>query len=113
MRGWKYLDISGTRAILFNSEFRFPFIKEISVVWPLPFQIRYINGALFTDIGNAWDAGTHNNGLPFPKKLYGGFGFGMRANLGIFILRYDRGWPTDFESSPGAPINYFSLGAEF
>lgn len=113
MRGWKYLDISGTRALLFNSEFRFPFIKELSVVWPLPFQIRYINGALFTDIGDAWDAGTRNKGLPFPKKLYGGFGFGMRANLGIFILRYDRGWPTDFESSPGTPINYFSLGAEF
>jgi Tol biopolymer transport system component len=112
LRGHKYLDITGTRTLLLNTEFRFPFIKEISLAWPLPFRIQYINGALFFDAGNAWDKGVENNKLPFPDKLYGGFGFGMRANLGIFVLRYDRGWPTDWEKI-GGPINYFSLGAEF
>jgi len=75
-------------------------------------EIRYINGALFADVGNAWDKEDQIEGLPFPNKLYGGFGFGMRANLGIFVLRYDRGWPTDWRVV-GTPINYFSLGAEF
>ena len=112
-RGWNYIDLSGTRAAVLNSEFRFPFIREISVAWPLPFQIRYINGALFTDIGNAWEAGVKNGSLPFPQKIYGGFGFGLRANLGIFVLRYDRGWPTDWRTDVWAPTNYFSLGAEF
>lgn len=112
LRGHKYLDITGTRTVLFNTEFRFPFIRDISLAWPLPLRIQYVNGALFFDAGNAWDKGTKNNGLPLPDKLYGGFGFGMRANLGIFVLRYDRGWPTDWKKV-GNPINYFSLGAEF
>ncbi|HEX2956306.1 MAG TPA: BamA/TamA family outer membrane protein [Chitinispirillaceae bacterium] len=112
LRGHKYLDITGTRTLLLNTEFRFPFIREVSLAWPLPLRIQYINGAVFFDAGNAWDKGVSNNGLPLPDKLYGGFGFGMRANLGIFVLRFDRGWPTDWEKI-GGPINYFSLGAEF
>lgn len=112
-RGWNYLDITGTRVALVNSEFRFPFIKELSVVWPLPLAIRYVTGALFVDIGNAWDPEDCKQNSPLPEKIYGGFGFGMRANLGIFLLRYDRGWPTDWKHFTGTPINYFSLGAEF
>ena len=113
MRGWNYFDLTGDRAALFNSEFRFPFIREISTVWPLPLQIRYISGALFADAGNAWDRQQQQGSLPIPSEIYGGVGFGMRANLGIFVLRYDRGWPTDWKRIIGAPINYFSLGAEF
>ncbi len=112
LRGHKYLDITGSRTVLLNTEFRFPFIREVSIAWPLPLRIQYINGAVFFDAGNAWDKGTSTNGLPLPDKLLGGFGFGMRANLGIFVLRFDRGWPTDWEKI-GGPINYFSLGAEF
>jgi hypothetical protein len=116
LRGWNYFDITGDRVLLMNSEFRFPFIREVSTVWPIPMQIRYINGALFLDAGYAWtgsggDAEGGNNILP--PKIAGGYGFGMRANLGIFVLRYDRGWPTDFMGLWGKPINYFSLGAEF
>ncbi len=112
-RGWNYVAFSGTRVAVLNSEFRFPFIREISLVWPLPVQIRYINGAVFTDIGNAWEKGEKFGKLPLPKDIYGGFGFGMRANLGFMIVRFDRGWPTDWTSWIGAPINYFSFGAEF
>lgn len=112
-RGFNYLDLTGSRVAVFNSEFRFPFIREISIAWPLPIQIRYINGALFTDLGNAWDAEDSYHGLPLPDKLYGGFGFGLRANLGMFILRFDRGWPTDWRNEVWKPINYFSLGAEY
>ncbi len=112
-RGWNYVDFSGTRVAVLNSEFRFPFIRDITLVWPLPIQIQYINGALFADVGNAWEAGERYRSLPLPKKIYGGFGFGMRANLGIFILRFDRAWPTDWNTFTGTPINYFSIGAEF
>ncbi len=112
-RGWSYIDLSGSRVALLNTEFRFPFIKEISVVWPMPMRIRYISGAFFTDVGNAWDAGEKHNGIPLPDKIYGGIGFGLRANLGMFVLRYDRGWPTDFKKIVKKPTNYFSLGGEF
>ena len=106
LRGWNYFDLTGDRALLMNSEFRFPFIREISTVWPLAMKLRYINGALFIDAGSAWTG-------PVSPKLAGGYGFGMRADLGIFVLRYDRGWPTDFKGLSRGPINYFSLGAEF
>jgi len=112
MRGWDYFDFDGDRMMMINSEFRFPFIREISTVWPLPMQIRYINGAFFLDNGYAWTREEQNGSFPIPPKLVSGFGFGMRANLGIFVLRYDRGWPTDWKYI-GAPVNYFSLGAEF
>jgi Tol biopolymer transport system component len=112
-RGWNYIQFAGTRVALLNTEFRFPFIREITVVWPLTMQIRYISGALFTDIGNAWDSGEKHNGIPLPDKIYGGIGFGLRANLGMFILRFDRAWPTDWRNTIGNPTNYFSLGAEF
>jgi outer membrane protein assembly factor BamA len=113
LRGWNYFDLDGDRMFMANSEFRFPFIREISTVWPLPMQIRYINGALFMDNGYAWTRGEQSGSFPLPPKLVSGFGFGMRANLGIFVLRYDRGWPTDWSNGVRGPINYFSLGAEF
>lgn len=120
-RGWRYFDLCGSRVAVLNTEFRFPFIREFSTVFPLPLVIRYVNGAVFADIGNAWDRSDQVNGLPLPRKVYAGAGFGCRIDLGMFILRYDRGWPLDVgelfaghgHPSPGAPINYFSLGAEF
>jgi outer membrane protein assembly factor BamA len=120
-RGWRYFDLSGTRVAVINTEFRFPFIREFSTVFPLPLVIRYVNGAVFADIGNAWDRNDQVNGLPLPRKVYAGVGFGCRIDLGMFLLRYDRGWPLDvgevFHNSsnpfPAPPINYFSLGAEF
>jgi len=113
LRGWNYFDLTGDRVLLMNSEFRFPFIREISTVWPLQMQLRYINGALFIDAGYAWTENEEDKHAPLPPKLAGGYGFGMRANLGIFVLRYDRGWSTDFKGLSHAPVNYFSLGAEF
>lgn len=113
LRGWNYFDLTGDRMLLMNSELRFPFIREISTVMPIPMRIRYINGAVFMDAGYAWTHDEQNQKhLPIPPKLVAGYGFGMRANLGIFVLRYDRGWPTDWKTI-GRPINYFSFGAEF
>jgi len=113
LRGWYYFDLEGDRMLMLNSEFRFPFIREISIAWPLPIQIRYINGAFFIDNGYAWTEDEQRGSFPLPPKIVSGFGFGMRANLGIFVLRYDRGWPTDWSGGGGGPVNYFSLGAEF
>jgi outer membrane protein assembly factor BamA len=112
-RGWNYLDLIGSKFMVFNTEFRFPFIKEFSIVWPLPFSLRYVNGAVFADIGNAWDKKDELKSVPLPKQLYGGVGVGLRANLGIFVLRYDRAWRTDWSTYLDYPISYWSLGAEF
>jgi len=112
-RGWNYLDLIGSKFAVFNTEFRFPFIKEFSLAWPLPLAIRYINGAVFADVGNAWDKKDEFKNVPLPKKIYGGIGYGLRANLGIFVVRYDRAWQTDWNRYVDFPIDYWSLGAEF
>ncbi len=112
-RGWNYFDLIGTRYAVLNTEFRFPFIRAIDIVWPLPMRISYINGAIFADMGNAWFPEDQYDVIPLPKKIYGGIGFGLRANLGMFILRYDLAWKTDWHRYIKDPINYFSLGAEF
>jgi Tol biopolymer transport system component len=112
-RGWGYLSFIGTKYAVLNTEFRFPFLKEMSIVWPLPLSLRYVNGAVFTDIGNAWNSDEEIQGAPLPKKIYGGAGGGLRANLGIFVLRWDRAWKTDFATFFGPWKDYWSLGAEF
>lgn len=112
-RGWNYYDLTGTRYAVFNTEFRFPFVRTIDLVWPLPIKIRYINGAFFIDMGNAWDPVDQYDNIPLPEKIFGGLGFGLRANLGIFILRYDLAWKTDWHRYVKDAKNYWSLGAEF
>lgn len=112
-RGWNYFDLTGTRFAVLNTEFRFPFVREICVAWPIPFSIRYINGAFFMDVGNAWDPRDEYKKVPLPKDIYGGIGLGLRANLGIFVLRYDLAWKTDWRYYVKDSQNYVSLGAEF
>ena len=65
-------------------------------------------GTLFADYGGAWSSGN-------PLDQMGlGLGYGLRLNLGIFILKY-----TYAESIAGlggyhhGPRIYWSLGSEF
>lgn len=112
-RGWSYFGLTGSRYALVNVEFRFPFVKELNIVWPLPIRLRYVNGVVFADAGNAWDPQDQMDNVPLPRDIYGGIGFGLRANLGIFVLKYDRAWRTDWLTYVDAPVNYWSLGADF
>jgi len=118
LRGYKYFDVEGTKFFLTNLELRYPFVEHFVMRFPLPLSIHYINGALFYDMGAAWDenrkfkGGTSKGGSRL-KDIKAGFGFGARANLGFLVLRYDVGWSTDFDSVSPKPKHYLSLGAEF
>ena len=110
----------GTRFVLANLEFRFPLIQYLILGFPIPIGFQNIRGVLFTDIGSAWNndkawipftAGSF--GMPKLNDLRGGVGFGVRLNLGYFILRYDFAKPTNFAQFLGKPVHYFSFGAEF
>ena len=80
-----------------------------------------IRGALFFDMGAAWKddkdfqffKSDKESLLPGLATPIGGIGFGMRVNLGMFLLRYDLAWRTDLSRTYGKPKSYFSLGAEF
>jgi len=118
LRGYNYNEVQGSKFGLVNLEFRYPFIDYLLVHWPLRFGISGVNGALFLDMGSAWEEtkafkGGSTEGGSHLKDLKTGFGFGMRANLGIFVLRFDTAWKTDFDQVSAKPKTYYSLGAEF
>jgi outer membrane protein assembly factor BamA len=120
LRGSLFYEMIGTRFVLANLEFRFPLIQYLILGFPIPIGFQNIRGVLFTDIGSAWNndkawipftAGSF--GMPKLNDLRGGVGFGVRLNLGYFILRYDFAKPTNFAQFLGKPVHYFSFGAEF
>jgi outer membrane protein assembly factor BamA len=74
--------------IALNIEYRFKMIGKL-------------DGAIFTDIGNIWnvfddtkDSKRTFDGFKDLNELAIGSGFGMRYNLGYFILRLDTGFKT-------------------
>ncbi len=121
LRGAQYYELVGNRYFLTNFEFRFPLIRQILMGFPLPIYFSNIGGALFTDIGYAWDKGNPDglkpfvkapNGLVMTKDAFASFGFGVRLNLGIFLLRMDLAWPTDFYRTEDSAFVLWSLGAD-
>lgn len=109
LRGFDYYEFSGNRKFVSNIEFRYPFIKEFSIVWPIPLALRYVMGNVFADYGGAWSSGNAFDQMGL------GLGWGMRMNLGIFVLKYTKAWAIDGVGNHENPPqrDYWSLGAEF
>ncbi len=119
LRGWDYYEFSGTRYALVNVEFRYPFIEYFAMRFPLPMTLSQVKGALFYDMGAAWDDDRPFKGVTSgrgPTKLQdikASFGFGIRANLGFLVLRFDTAWRTNLNTVAERPRYYFSLGGDF
>jgi len=118
LRGQEYYGISGDRYGLINWEFKFPMIQYLAMRYPLPIVLSNVSGAIFTDMGAAWfgddfKGGTTEGGKKRLQDIKTGFGLGMRINLGIFLLRYDLAWSTNFHTVSDKPRSYFSFGADF
>lgn len=118
LRGYDYFEFTGSKYALLNAEFRYPFLDYFAMSFPLPLVLSRVSGAMFFDLGATWNrntdfkGATSVDGSPKLLGLKSGFGLGARANLGIFLLRYDVAWPHDLENV-GKPHHYFSFGAEF
>jgi hypothetical protein len=86
LRGWPRFGLRGKKAFVASNELRFPLFNFANI--NMPFGINHIfpflRGAVFVDIGNAWD-----------DKYYstlGSVGAGERLNLFyVMALRYDIG----------------------
>jgi len=115
LRGYRYDQFRGDKEMVANLEFRFPFVEEVRFGVLLP-PLRYLMGSIFLDAGTAWTSGevVDQGGI--------GFGWGLRMNLGVFILRWSQAWAlTDPAGGPGNPqpapvggsTQYWSLGADF
>ncbi|MFZ5980275.1 MAG: peptidase MA family metallohydrolase [Candidatus Zixiibacteriota bacterium] len=91
------------RNVLFASnELRFPLIDDLMIGFPIGgLGFRGIRGALFFDVGSAWDDDF--------DQFYGSFGAGFRVNIGyVVLLRFDFSRTTDFDTvSPTTDFDFF------
>jgi len=113
LRGYRRWSVWGQKLFLINNEFRFPFIDYFLVNFPFGgVGFSSIRGALFTDLGNAW-----NEKLTYSL---GSYGLGIRFRLGgVLVLRLDYGRKfrlnhldqgiekTRFELKPGTFTQFF------
>jgi Tol biopolymer transport system component len=119
LRGADLYEMVGPRAALINLEFRFPLIKYFVTDFPLRLGMQNIRGCTFFDAGSAWKnnqswrfVDTKPNGNRYVRDVVSGFGYGIRVNLYIFLLKFDAAWRTDFNQiSP--PKYYFSIGMDY
>jgi Tol biopolymer transport system component len=117
LRGYDYYEVGGRKFFLFNLELRYPFVDYLITAFPLPMFLSRITGAIFWDMGAAWDdndkfkgaIGTGTNRL---EDIKAAFGYGARVNLGFLLLKFDTAWRTDLDKT-SKPRYYFSLGAEY
>ncbi|HWR82462.1 MAG TPA: hypothetical protein VN285_04105, partial [Candidatus Deferrimicrobium sp.] len=91
------------RNVLFASnELRFPLIDRFYIGFPFGgLSLSGIRGALFFDVGSAWDDRF--------EQFYGSFGAGFRVSLGyLVVLRFDFSRTTDFRTiSPRTDFDFF------
>lgn len=117
LRGLDYYELQGDRFGLINMEFRFPLIDYFVMRFPLPITLARVGGVAFADMGSAWFGNNFKFGTSQGDSrlldVHTSFGFGMRANLGFLLLRYDLAWLTNFNAVSAHPTSYFSFGADF
>ena len=120
-RGGSVYEKDGDRFFLTNLEFRFPLIRYLLFGWPLPIYFYNIRGSFFTDLGSAWDNDPappiklvmkKKDGKYLEEGILMGYGWGVRLNLGYFLVKWDVAWQTDM-GNHSKPKFYLSLGSEF
>jgi Tol biopolymer transport system component len=121
LRGYSDAPLAGNRIAFMNLEFRFPFVEQLFIAWPLPLRFGGIRGALFFDMGAAWDKGAEFRAIhsgrgagPFRlADIRASAGFGVAINLGITVLRWDLTRRTNLSRWLGGAKGELSFGWEF
>jgi len=129
MRGHRFGERGGSAAGVANIELRFPLIKYAVLGFPLPMQIGYINGHLFTDIGFAVDDMREFSDIDYLRDKYNdddiqspwlaSVGFGIKMPFMGMPFRIDVAWdlhkPYKSASSiyTSKPQYYISLGFDW
>jgi outer membrane protein assembly factor BamA len=120
VRGYNFEQFGGYNVGIMNTEFRFPLIDQFRFGGPLPLEYRGVRGAVFFDLGTAFDRyddlqpfTTEGKGLVRTEDLFASYGFGVRLNLGFLLMRYDAAQKTDLTENIGQMHHTVILGAEF
>ncbi|MEE2658330.1 MAG: peptidase MA family metallohydrolase [Candidatus Latescibacterota bacterium] len=123
LRGFPYSEFSGSRVVLFNSEVRVPFIRNITFAWPGVFSIPAIDGSFFADLGGAWngnqsldlwplqDPNVRTSPLDITARLHGSVGFGLLVYF-LAPMNFEFARRTDFKEFSDWRM-HFSFGKAF
>ena len=116
VRGATLFQTWGDKFMLFNAEFRFPFIEYAKFGLP-PIQFFQVRGVLFADVGAAWtdslqlvENGAWMIGNTW-QDMIGSVGMGIRVYLGFALLRIDCAWEYNGDGF-SSPRWLFSLGGD-
>jgi len=106
-RGYPFFYFYGKNLVFASTELRFPVLDQFRMKFPfLDADLRGIKGAVFMDVGQAWE----DEQLP----LVGSLGTGLRMNLGwVTVLRFDVAWKTEFDGSFDRPYYDIFFGWDF
>ncbi|MBD3236898.1 MAG: BamA/TamA family outer membrane protein [Candidatus Eisenbacteria bacterium] len=121
LRGYSDDPLAGARIAFANLEFRFPFIEQLRIAWPLPLWLGGLRGALFFDAGAAWDDASDFRAFRSGKgegrfrleDIRAAAGFRASINLGFLVLRWDLARRTDLSRWIGKAKGEVSIGWEF
>jgi hypothetical protein len=101
-RGYGRREFYNRNIIFASNELRFPLIDNLHIGLPIGgLAFRSIRGALFFDVGSAWDDNY--------DQLIGSYGGGFRISLGyLALLRFDFTRTTDFKTvSKNTDFDFF------
>ncbi len=115
LRGADYYELRGRRYAMANLEYRFPLIYFLAAGFPFKLIFSNIGGVLFLDMAKVWDVprGYETDSPDVTNNMIGGYGYGIRVNLGLMLLRVDVAWKTDLRDTYGDARYYWSLGYDF
>ncbi len=121
LRGFADHPLYGAKIAFVNLEFRFPFIEAFYMAWPLPLLIGGVRGALFCDVGAAWDEPEQfrafrtdeGSGDLLLEDLRASVGLRASVNLGIFVLRWDLVRRSELSRWAGKAKGELSIGYDF
>jgi WD40 repeat protein len=118
LRGYNYNAAIGSRYGIMNMELRYPLFAFLQA-GPLPIGLQSIGGAMFFDMGTAWNSErelrpfTRNaDGRVVTQDLLMGMGTGARVYMLWFLVRLDVAWAWNVDRF-SEPKYYVSLGADF
>ena len=107
LRGYRWRSLWGSKMVLYNQELRFPLVDRFLLHFPFgAIEFSAFRGALFFDVGNAW-----NDDF---DQWRAAFGTGVRLALGgVFVFRLDAARRTDFKSIDGDTRWDFFFGWDY
>lgn len=116
MRGFSVSEQKGSKFFLTNVELRFPLFRAL-LAGPVPILFQSIQGALFMDVGGAFDNSfksviRNEEGQKIRNDLLMSAGIGVRTNLFGLPVKMDVAWVNEFHTW-SKPKYLFSLGYDF